>query len=144
MPPRRAVDGRAGSPTMRVPRNGRRGMANGSLKIPQATCRSLPHGALLAPPACVEDLFDDAIPGLGIRVSQSGARSFVLQIRNPRRFISAGRYLPGAFGLAQACDKARDIPACNKPPNCPSKIAENPQVMHEYFTDGLACTFHIS
>lgn len=53
--------------------------------------------------------FDDAIPGFAVRVSQGGARSFVLQVRNPRRLITLGRYHPQLFTLAQARQRARDI-----------------------------------
>src|SRR5437660_10338781 len=51
--------------------------------------------------------FDDSLPGFGIRVSRSGLRSFVLQIRNPRRFITIGRY--GIVSLVKAREKTRDI-----------------------------------
>ena len=53
--------------------------------------------------------FDDAIPGFAVRVSQGGARSFILQVRNPRRLITLGRYHPQLFTLAAARQKARDI-----------------------------------
>jgi integrase len=53
--------------------------------------------------------FDDAIPGFAVRVSQGGARSFILQVRNPRRLITLGRYHPQLFTLAAAREKARDI-----------------------------------
>jgi integrase len=51
--------------------------------------------------------FDDTISGFGVRISQAGSRSFILELHNPRKFITIGRY--GIITLAQAREKAKTI-----------------------------------
>ena len=49
---------------------------------------------------------DDALTGFGIRVSQGGAKAFVLMYGNERRLITLGRW--PVLALAKAREKARD------------------------------------
>ena len=50
---------------------------------------------------------DSAIPGFGVRISQGGAKTFVLTVGAERRRITIGRY--PIVSLAQAREKARTI-----------------------------------
>jgi site-specific recombinase XerD len=50
---------------------------------------------------------DGSIPGFGVRISQGGARSFVLTVGANRRKITIGRY--PIVSLAQAREKAKTI-----------------------------------
>jgi hypothetical protein len=64
--------------------------------------------AALKPPDHGQHLHPDRlIPGFGVRVSQGGAKTFVLVIGAERRKISIGRF--PIVSLAQARDKARTI-----------------------------------
>jgi integrase len=64
--------------------------------------------AALAPPERGQKFYADrGIPGFGVRISQGGARSFVLTIGDERRRITIGRY--PMVSLAQAREKAKTI-----------------------------------
>lgn len=58
-------------------------------------------------PAKGQVCYWDTLPGFGIRVSQGGARTFLLKHKN--RFITLGRYHPDIFPLAKARDEAKRI-----------------------------------
>ena len=64
--------------------------------------------AALQPPTSGQRLHVDAsLPGFGVRVSQGGAKTFVLTLGVERRKITIGRY--PIVSLAQARDKAKTI-----------------------------------
>lgn len=64
--------------------------------------------AALPPPASGQQFHADrSIPGFGIRVSQGGAKAFVLTLGAERRRITIGRY--PIVSLAQAREKAKTL-----------------------------------
>lgn len=65
---------------------------------------------LKAPTEGQIEVWDIQIPGLGLRVSKGGSKSFVLMFRHAGKLrrMTLGRYDPDAFPLRLARDKARD------------------------------------
>src|SRR5450759_295404 len=63
--------------------------------------------ALPAPEAGQTTYADRTIPGFGIRVSQGGAKTFILIVGTERRKITIGRY--PIVSLSKARDKAKTI-----------------------------------
>jgi hypothetical protein len=63
-----------------------------------------------APPGGTYDVMDALVPGFGVRVSETGRRTFILVARFPGRTNPTRRALGeyGALTLAAARDKARD------------------------------------
>jgi integrase len=63
--------------------------------------------ALALPAAGVKVHYDDTLKGFGVRVSQAGAKSFILAIGKNRDRVTIGRY--PLVGLAEARDIARKM-----------------------------------
>jgi integrase len=64
--------------------------------------------AALSPPKSGQKFYTDgSIPGFGVRISQGGAKAFVLIVGEERRRITIGRY--PIVSLAQAREKAKTI-----------------------------------
>jgi len=88
---------------------GPRAIRMGSADAMKLTERAI--AALDCPPGAKDRLvFDDAVPGLGLRISAAGARSFLVQYTTParqRRRVPLGRW--GAITLEQARTAARAI-----------------------------------
>jgi integrase len=63
--------------------------------------------ALQPPERGQREYTDDAIPGLAVRVSQGGSKTFTLTYGSPRKRVTLGRF--GIIGLGQARDKARQL-----------------------------------
>ena len=62
---------------------------------------------LKAPDKGQKTYFDDSLPGFGVRVSQGGAKSFVLKYGKDRKLITLGRY--PALALSEARREAKRL-----------------------------------
>jgi Arm domain-containing DNA-binding protein len=75
---------------------------------------------------------DDTLPSFGVKVTQGGAKSFVLTLGRERQRITLGRYQPGVFGLAQARERAKDILAARRMGVAPKPSPTFEVVREEY------------
>ena len=79
--------------------------ARGAKQVPKTRLSDIGLRSLVPPPSGTVDYWDEVIPSFGCRVSQGGAKTFILKLHNSRRAI--GRY--PVISLSEARTEAKRL-----------------------------------